>query len=93
VTEIVERETNWVPLHAVEQRRLSEARLQAHYAPQWLARAARGYISPQSNDNHISLGWDAGTGGLITHPLRDGAQLGLRLIDLTLISPPPPAIY
>jgi len=29
VTEIVGRETNWVPLHAVEQRGLSEARLQA----------------------------------------------------------------
>jgi hypothetical protein len=74
VTEIVERETNWVPLQAVEQSRLSEARLQAHYALQWLARAARGYIPPQPDDNHTNLGWDAGMGGLITHPLRDGAH-------------------
>jgi hypothetical protein len=65
VTEIVERETNWVPLQAVEQSRLSEARLQAHYALQWLARAARGYIPPQPDENHTNLGWDAGMGGLI----------------------------
>ena len=85
MTEIVERETNWLPLQAVDQRRLSEARLQAHYALQWLARVARGYIPPQPDDNHTNLGWDAGMGGLTTHPLRDGARLGLRLIDLTLI--------
>jgi hypothetical protein len=66
VTEIVERETNWVPLQAVEQRRLSEARLQAHYALQWLARASRGYIPPQPDDNHTNLGWDRSDARSIT---------------------------
>jgi hypothetical protein len=84
VTETVERGADWVLLHGIEQRRLSEARLQAHYALQWLARTARAYVSPQPGDGHTNLGWDGGLGGFVTHPLQDGARLSLRLMDLTL---------
>ena len=51
------RGSDWKPLHGVDQRRLSEARLQAHYAVQWLARAARAYVPPQPDDGHTNLGW------------------------------------
>src|ERR1043165_6789993 len=67
---------NFIFLHA--------ARLQAHYAAQWLARVARAYIKPQPQDRHTSLGWDEAFGGLVTHPLPDGSRLGLRIADLTL---------
>jgi hypothetical protein len=67
---------NFVFLHA--------ARLQAHYAAQWLARVARAYIAPQPHDRHTNLGWDDAFGGLTTHPLPDGSRLGLRIADLTL---------
>ena len=40
------------PLHAIDKARLSEARLQAHYAAQWLARAARAYVPLQPDDGH-----------------------------------------
>jgi len=63
---------------------LHAARLQAHYAAQWLARAARGYIAPQPHDFHTNLGWDDQFGGFTTHPLPDGSRLGLRIADLTL---------
>src|SRR5258708_28183623 len=63
---------------------LHAARLQAHYAAQWLARAARGYIPQQPHDFHTNLGWDSEFGGLVTHPLPDGSRLGLRIADLTL---------
>jgi hypothetical protein len=63
---------------------LHVARIQAHYAVQWLARAARAYVSAQPNDRHASLGWDEAFGGLTTHPLPDGSRLGLRITDLTL---------
>jgi hypothetical protein len=63
---------------------LHAARLQAHYAAQWLARAARGYVPAQPHDRHTSLGWDDAFGGLATHPLPDGSRLGLRIADLTL---------
>src|ERR1700743_1626621 len=67
---------NFVFLHA--------ARLQAHYAVQWLARAARAYVKPQPEERHTSLGWGDAFGGLTTHPLPDGSRLGLRVADLTL---------
>jgi hypothetical protein len=67
---------NFVFLHA--------ARVQAHYAVQWLARAARAYIAPQPHDRHTSLGWDDAFGGLVTQALPDGSRLGLRIHDLTL---------
>jgi hypothetical protein len=64
--------------------RLHAARLQAHYAAQWLARAARAYVPPQPQDRHTSLGWDDAFGGLVTHALPGGGTLGLRIADLTL---------
>jgi hypothetical protein len=84
VNEIIERSRDWVQLHGVDRRRLSEARLQAHHAVQWLARAARAYIPPQPDDGHTSLGWDLVLGGFTTYPLKDGSWLSLKMIDLTL---------
>jgi hypothetical protein len=74
----------WGPLHGVDQGQLSEARLQSHYAAQWLARAARAYIPPQPDDGHTSLRWKDDLDGFITHPLTDGARLSLQISTLTL---------
>jgi hypothetical protein len=67
---------NYLYLHA--------ARVQAHYAVQWLARAARATIAAQADDRHTSLGWDDGFGGFVSHPLPGGVRIGLRIADLTL---------
>src|SRR5688572_21608091 len=74
----------WRSVSRVSYLYLHAARLQAHYAVQWLARAVRAYIPAQADDRHSSLGWDGGFGGLVTHPLPDGSRLGLRIADLTL---------
>jgi len=76
----------WRPLGRVDAAKLSQARLQAHYAAQWLARLARGALPPQPDDSHTSLGWDDRLDGFVTHPLPDGARLGLRLRDLALMA-------
>src|SRR2546430_15005708 len=81
---MIMRGSDWVPLRGMDQRRLSEARLQAHYAVQWLARGARAYVPPQPDDGHTNLGWDGALGGFTTHPLKDGAWLSLKITDLTL---------
>ena len=81
---MIMRGSDWVPLRGIDQRRLSEARLQAHHAVQWLARAARAYVAPQPDDEHTNLGWDGALGGFTTHPLKDGAWLSLKITDLTL---------
>ena len=74
----------WRPIGGVDFGRLREARLQAHHAVQWLARAARAYVPPQPDDRHTNLGWDDETNCFITQP-SDDLDLGLRLTDLKLV--------
>jgi len=74
----------WRPLNGINQQRLHEARLQAHHAAQWLARAARAYIAPQPDDGHTSLLWDPALDGFMTQPLQDGTRLSLQISNLTL---------
>jgi len=80
---------DWRPLRGVDRKHLTEARLNAHYGVQWLARAARAYIPPWPDDSHTNLGWDDSFGGFATHPLLDDSRVGLRLGDLTLVILPP----
>lgn len=74
----------WRPADRINFLHLRNARLQAHYAVQWLARASRGYVPERPDDSHTNLGWDGGFGGFTTHPLRDGSRIGLNIADLTL---------
>jgi hypothetical protein len=74
----------WWPIRGIDKGLLREARLQAHYAVQWLARVARGYIPPQPDDGHTSLMWDDMIGGFKTQPLKNGARLSLQVSNLTL---------
>src|SRR5262249_12392690 len=76
--------SKWHLITGVDPARLREARLQAHYAAQWLARAARAYVAPRPNDEHTNLGWDDAPCGLVTHAFNGGGWLGLRLADLRL---------
>jgi hypothetical protein len=75
----------WRPLFGVDEAGLSRARVQAHSAVQWLARAARAYIPVRPNDGHTNLGWSDGFRGFVTHALPDGVRLGLKMTDLTLM--------
>ncbi len=74
----------WQKLGGIDRRILAAARLEAHHALQWLARAARAFIPPQPDDSHTALDWDVALVGFMTHPMQDGARLSLRLPDLTL---------
>ena len=74
----------WRPLRGVDKAALHEARLQAHYAAQWLARAARGYVAPQPDDGHTSLRWDDALDAFMTQPSKNGTRLSLQIAPLTL---------
>ena len=76
--------TAWRPVRG-DFGRLREARLQAHHALQWLARAARAFVPPRSEDLHTNLDWDDTFDGFVTHPLTDDLRLGLRPTELTLV--------
>jgi hypothetical protein len=75
----------WHEVKGIDWSALHEARLQAHYAVQWLARAARAYVTPRPDDHHTNLGWDDAIAGLTTQALPQGTVLGLKLSDLTLM--------
>jgi hypothetical protein len=75
----------WRPIRGTDPGRLREARLEAHYAVQWLARSARAFVPPRPDDSHTSLIWDDTLDGLDTHPLTGDLRLGLRITDLTLL--------
>ena len=77
-------QAGWRPHHGIDKVRLSEARLQAHYAVQWLARVARAYVPPQPDDGHTSLNWDRVLDGFVTHPLKGGMRLSLQVTNLSL---------
>ena len=77
--------SDWKRVGTVMQAELHEARLQAHYAAQWLARAARAFVPARPDDGHTSLLWDDAFDGLTTQTLPNGSQLGLRIAGLTLV--------
>jgi hypothetical protein len=74
----------WRPIRGVEKGRLREARLQAHYAAQWLARFARGYVPPQPDDGHTSLNWLGPLDKFTIEFSENGVRLSLQMGDLTL---------
>jgi hypothetical protein len=75
----------WRPLRGADLDRLREARLEAHHAVQWLARAARAFVPPQPDDSHTNLGWNDALDGFVTHPFKGDLRLGLRITHLTLV--------
>jgi hypothetical protein len=77
--------SHWRPLLEVGPDLLTEARLQAHFAAQGLARAARALVIPEADDSHSNLGWAGEIDGFVSHPLAPGLRLGLSLPDLSLI--------
>jgi hypothetical protein len=78
-------QSQWRPFKGVDLSAVQEARLQAHYAAQWLARAARAYAMPRPDDQHTNLGWDDSLEGLTTHALAQGIVLGLSVSALRLV--------
>ena len=75
--------SDWSPIAGADPARLQEARLQAHHAVQWLARAARAYVPAQPDDSHTNLGWDEAFGGFETHKMQ-GARIGVKLAPLAI---------
>lgn len=78
--------TGWRALEKIPADEMSEARLQAHFAAQWLAKAARAYIPAQDDDSHTALSWDSAQDAFFTGTLGEGAvQLGLKIAALELL--------
>jgi hypothetical protein len=79
---------SWDNLGKIDPKALWEARLQAHHAVQWVARAACANLVPMPGDTHFNFGWDRGHGALVSHELRgrnDTLRVGLAVGTMSLI--------
>jgi len=75
----------WEHMDSVKGARVSEARMEAHFAVQWLERVADRLLPAQPDHSHTSLGWDHRLSALSTHPLptrRGPIRLALHLPGL-----------
>ena len=79
---------SWDELGKIDPKALWEARLQAHHAVQWVARAACATIMPMPGDTQSNLGWNRDQGALVSHELRGRSatlRVGLVVATMTLI--------
>jgi hypothetical protein len=79
--------TEWNRERMDDRRRqgLRAARLEAHYAAQWLGRLGGAFIPPQPDYSHTSMNWDESLSGFTTNALKDGTRFGVRIGDLTFV--------
>ena len=77
-------DSTWCKAGTIDPKMLGEARIQAHYATQWLARIARAFIDSEPDDSHYSLSWLSESHALCTQPLSNGATFGLIISELSL---------
>jgi hypothetical protein len=79
---------SWDELSKIDPKALWEARLQAHHAVQWLARAANANSAAMPGDTQSNFGWNGDHGALVSHELRGRSEtlrVGLAVASMTLI--------
>ena len=72
--------------------KLSDARLQLHYAAQFAAAAGISYLPPGPNDSHMQLEWVPEFAGLFSRliPAKKPFRVGVRFVELALLVVPEP---
>ena len=75
----------WHPLGTVPVSRLTDARLQLHWAAQIVASFGNAVIEHRADDSQSTLGWVESLNALCSHPSPNGLSVGLRLGDRTLL--------
>ncbi len=78
----MEQNMAWQSIEPIAPTRMSEARRQAHNALHWLARIAHSYRTPEADDTHVELLWNADTKALRTREFLDDLSVELRLPTL-----------
>jgi hypothetical protein len=74
----------WSPLGRVDPAALRQARLEAHWAAQLPAAAARAWADPRPDDSHTSLVWNEARSLLVGQPLKNGLRVSLHVPELRL---------
>ena len=77
--------SNWKALREPAPASLANGRHVAHYAVQWVARAAVANLPAAPDDSHSALSWDARREALVSPALPGGITVGLRLASLDIL--------
>jgi hypothetical protein len=77
----------WQPVRPEDAVKLSDCRLQLHYAAQFAAAAGISFLEHRSDDSHTSLEWVASLGGLFSRPIPTGRpfRIGARPSKFALL--------
>jgi hypothetical protein len=77
----------WHSVRPEDAGKLSDSRLQLHYAAMFGAAAGTSFLDPRSDDSHASLEWIGSLGGLFSHliPARESFRIGTRASNLALL--------
>jgi hypothetical protein len=72
--------------------KLSDARLQLHYAAQFAAAAGISFLPPEPDDSHTTLEWVPEFAGLFSRliPAKKPFRVGVRFVELALLVVPEP---
>ena len=68
---------------------LGDARLIAHHALQWVAKAARANLPPAADDSHASVAWHPPLSALVSQPFAASGgevRVGLRVASFALVA-------
>jgi hypothetical protein len=76
----------WQALGAVQGPRLTDARLQLHWAAQVISAAADGWLARRDDDGHTAMSWDPARRALVGEPAPSGLAIALRPASLDLIA-------
>ena len=76
--------SNWPDTSVFQTRQYRDARVEAHNAIFWVARAAHSFLKPLPENSHLNLCWDSETHDFKTQIFGDDIQIGLNLSELEL---------
>lgn len=77
----------WQPIRPEDAAKLSDCRLQLHYAAQFAAAAGVSFLEPRPDDSHSNLEWVPSLGGLFSRVIPTGKpfRIGARPSKLALL--------
>lgn len=78
---------SWQSVRPEESSRLSDVRLQCHYAAQFAAAAGISFLEPQPDDSHTNLEWIPALSGLFSRviPARTPFRIGVSPSSLSVV--------
>lgn len=76
--------SSWPDTAVFQTRQYRNARVEAHNALFWMARAAQSFLKPTPDNSHLYLSFDSGSFDFRTQIFGDGIQIGLNLSALEL---------